>query len=467
MRLGRIGPAMTAVILGVSFGLPPEAGAQISPGAQRPAEMPVPPLTLERVEQVALENNPTLRQAQAQIDAARGRARQAGAWPNPVIGYSGEEIPLANDVRAGQHGVFVEQTVLLGGKRRLGRNVFLAEGTEAEALAGLQRQRVLNAVRASFYHALAAERRVDVQERLSRLIDEAVVISRQLANVGAADKPDVLESEVEAFRARVALEQAKNRRFAIWRELTAVMGDPALPVQPLAGSIESTLPELDREAALKQVLNRSPELAASRAAIERSRAVVSQSRRLTFPDLFLRGTFANNREPVESVLSRRIGSQVSFEAGVSVPLFDRNRGGIAAARAEQGRAEAELRRVEFALQSRFAGVYEQYLTALRSSETYRVEILPRAEEAYRLYLARYREMGAAYPQVLIAQRSLLQLSDEYLASLDDAWRAAIEVQGLLTMDGLAAPARPGEPSERGPMEGGRSRSAGGERRNEE
>jgi hypothetical protein len=53
--------------------------------------------------------------------------------------------------------------------------------------------------------------------------------------------------------------------------------------------------------------------------------------------------------------------------------------------------------------------------------------------------------------VLIAQRSLLQLSDEYLASLDDAWRAAIDVQGLLTMDGLAAPARPGEPSEQRAM----------------
>ena len=158
---------------------------------------------------------------------------------------------------------------------------------------------------------------------------------------------------------------------------------------------------------------------------------------------------------------------MSFEAGVSVPLFDRNRGGIASARADQTRAEAELRRIELALQSRFAGVFEQYLTALRSSETYRIEILPRAEEAYKLYLARYREMGAAYPQVLIAQRSLLQLSNEYLASLGDAWRAAIDVRGLLTTEGLAAPSRPGEASEQTSMEGGRSRFSDRERRNED
>ena len=33
---------------------------------------------------------------------------------------------------------------------------------------------------------------------------------------------------------------------------------------------------------------------------------------------------------------------------------------------------------------------------------YRDEIVPRAEESYRMFRARYEEMAAAYPQVLIA-----------------------------------------------------------------
>lgn len=421
-------------------------------GRAQQASMPVPPLTLERLEQVALENNPTLRQAQAQIDAARGRAQQAGAWPNPIAGYSGEEIRLANDPHTGQHGFFVEQTIPLGGKLRLGRNVFLAEVAEAERLAELQRYRVLNTVRTVYYRSLAAERRVEVQERLAQLIGEAVLTTKQLFNVGSADRPDVLASEVDAFRARVELEKAKNRHFSVWRQLAAAIGDPELPQQRLAGSIDSALPEIDRAAALSAVLSRSPELAAARAAVERLRATVARERRNTFPDLFLRGGLANNNEPLEGSGSRTAGWQASFEAGISVPLFNRNRGGVAAARAEQGRAEAEARRIELALQSRFAAAFEQYLTALRASETYRVEMLPRAEESYKLYLARYREMAAAYPQVLIAQRSLLDLSDEYLASLDETWRAALDVQGLLAGDGLGATPRPGDPAESGMAE---------------
>jgi cobalt-zinc-cadmium efflux system outer membrane protein len=191
------------------------------------------------------------------------------------------------------------------------------------------------------------------------------------------------------------------------------------------------------------VLERSPQLAAARAAVERTAAALGQARRETFPDLFLRGGVNYNRELLETRgpanERRRVGWEGTFEAGVSLPLFNRNQGGISAALAEQSRAELEVRRLELALESRFAEVFEQYLTALRASETYRTEMLPRAEEAYRLYLARYREMAAAYPQVLIAQRSLLELTDEYLQTLDDAWRAALRVQGLLVGGALEEP----------------------------
>ena len=86
-----------------------------------------------------------------------------------------------------------------------------------------------------------------------------------------------------------------------------------------------------------------------------------------------------------------------------------------------------------------ADVFATYLTALSESDAYRRDILPRAEEAYRLYLARYREMGAAYPQVLVAQRSLFELSSRYIERLEDAWQSAVRIQGLLAGDGLQAP----------------------------
>jgi cobalt-zinc-cadmium efflux system outer membrane protein len=74
-----------------------------------------------------------------------------------------------------------------------------------------------------------------------------------------------------------------------------------------------------------------------------------------------------------------------------------------------------------------------------------------------MYLSRYREMAAAYPQVLVAQRTFFEMSTEYLQSLSEAWQAALQLQGFLAGDGLDAPAAAGDSGEL------RSTGRGGER----
>ena len=406
--------------------------------AQTPVANSVPPITLAELEQLALENNPTTSAAQAGIDAARGRAQQAGAWPNPVAGYSGEELKTGNRDAGGQHGFFVEQTIPLGGKLRLGRAVFDRTAERAEAVLDVQRQRILISVRTLFYAALTAERRVQVQERLAALASEAVGITAQLFNVGAADRPDYLESEIAARRVQLKMNAATNRAFAVRQQLAAMVGREDVATRPFAGSIDQVIPELERDVAIRAIVEQSPQVRAARAELARTQAITAQSRRATFPDLFIRGGAAHNRERGDES-GRPIGWEGQLEAGISIPLFDRNRGSIAAARAEETAAQSDLRRLELSLQSRAASEFATYLTALRASESYRTEILPRAEEAYTLYLARYREMGAAYPQVLVAQRTFFELSDEYLESLHAAWRGALRIQGYLAGEGLEAP----------------------------
>ena len=63
-------------------------------------------------------------------------------------------------------------------------------------------------------------------------------------------------------------------------------------------------------------------------------------------------------------------------------------------------------------------------------------MLPRARRAYELYLAGFRQMAAAYPQTLIAQRTLLQLQNDYDEALSDLWVKAVQVEGLLLEGGL-------------------------------
>src|SRR5215467_3203288 len=74
---------------------PPQMPGMNTPPSQQPMpaqkmSAPVPSnepvLSLEDLEQMGLANNPTLRQADAEVRATGARQRQAGLYPNPTVG---------------------------------------------------------------------------------------------------------------------------------------------------------------------------------------------------------------------------------------------------------------------------------------------------------------------------------------------------------------------------------------------
>src|SRR5207245_7058272 len=93
-----------------------------------------------------------------------------------------------------------------------------------------------------YYRALAAQEKVELRHKLSQVANDAVQTSHQLANVGQADQPDVLQAEVEADQAELAVVAAEQNQLRAWRALAATVAKPDMPLTHLAGSL-SDLPE--------------------------------------------------------------------------------------------------------------------------------------------------------------------------------------------------------------------------------
>jgi cobalt-zinc-cadmium efflux system outer membrane protein len=408
---------------------------QAAPAPQTQAE---PMLRLEDLERLALRNNPTLAQAEAAVRAAEGRRVQAGLYPNPIVGYAGEELSFRAFSNKSEHFFFVEQDIITAGKLKKSRAVFAREKAKTEAEAEAQRLRVLNSVRLLYYAALGAQQSVELRERLAKLAREAVGISGELFNIGQADRPDVLESEVEAERAALELMRAETERQRVWQLLAAVVGEPALKPARLAGELEAEAPRLNPEEMLTTLLRDSPEVKGAQAGLARARAALVRAKAEPKPDLFVRGGIGYSTEALEP-FGGKTGLEARVEVGVRLPLFDRNQGNIAAAQAEVTAAEREVQRVELALRMRLTEAFARYFDALGVAGRYQRNILPRAQQAYDLYLASFKQMAASYPQVLIAQRTLFQARTEYLAALVEMWQSVTHIRGLLLVGGLDVP----------------------------
>lgn len=408
-------------------------------------------MRLEDLEAIATQRNPTLAQAEAAIRAAEGRRRQAGLFPNPIVGYFLEEFAFRSPGETAEQGAFIEQTIPLGGKLRKARRVFEREKDQAVILAEAQRLRVTNSIRVLYHETLGAQRLVELRDDLSQLAREAVEITKELYNVGQADRPDQLEIEIEAERAEIDFLRAQNDWSRSWQALAAMVGNPNLPPARLTASLEEDLATLNETQLLDLLLSQSPEIKVAQAGVLRAQAVLARARAERIPDLFLRGGLGYNYERFEPVVpaiaGQRKGLEGRLEVGVNIPVFNRNQGGIAAAEAEFAIAERELERVQLLLRARFAASFREYRNAQQMVERYRTQVVPRAREAYRTYLINFRQMAAAYPQVLIAQRTLFQVEVEYARALIQLRERAVGLRGFLLEGGLNPISRPGEETE--------------------
>jgi cobalt-zinc-cadmium efflux system outer membrane protein len=439
MRSERISvlPSAARFLLGVTYFLVLAIASSL-------AQTPAPDqktISLEELQQMALQNNPTFAQASANFRAAEGRKQQSGLYPNPTVGYQGEEI-RGGSFRGGEQGFFVQQNIVTAGKLGLNRNIFEQEKKQAETEADEQRLRVVTNVRMSYIQALAAQQTLDLRHSLSTLAQDAVETSHQLANVGQADAPDVLEAEVEAQQAELAVTMAEQQQQRVWKELAAVVGNTKLPLVHLAGSLEDT-PAVDADDLVEKIVGESPAVKIAELGVRKAEANLARAKREPIPDLQLRAGMQQNRELLETT-GRPTGLQGFAEVGVQIPIFNRNQGNIATSKADLERAEREVERVKLALRERAASVVQSYAYSQTAAARYKNQMIPRAQKAYEMYTKKYQQMAAAYPQVLIAQRTLMQLEVSYVNALESFATNSVALQSYLLTDGLEAPSQPGE-----------------------
>ena len=399
-------------------------------------------VTLEQVQKIASELNPTLRQAEAEIRAAKARQQQAGLYPNPTAGYMGDEI-RGGSVGGGKQGFFVQQTIVTGGKLGLSRDVFGKEVRLAELEAEEQKIRVQSAVKIAFQRVLAVQELLDARRDVAKIAQDAAETERRLMNTGQADESEVLEAELEARRMRMSARMQENTLREEWRSLAAVIGQPEMPMATVEGDLEKDWPELNEEQVVEAISKESPAVRIAEAAELRAQSVLQQARRRAIPDVQLRAGLEYNQETLGSVPYAK-GWEGIAEVAVEIPFFNRNQGNVAAARADIERAGQEKKRISLTLRERAASAVDQYANARLMATEYRDEMLPRAKKAYGLMADKYGQMLASYPRVLDAQRKLYELQVEYIAALESVWTNGIALQGYLLTDGLEAPARPSE-----------------------
>lgn len=385
------------------------------------------PLTLDELQQIAVANNPTLKQAYGFVQQARGNWWQVGLYPNPVI----EAQQGANNAPLDMFNTFVSQDIVTGSKLKLNREVASFDIDRAQWEAEAQNLRVLNDVRIRYVAALSAQRQVEVAEELLRISEEGVRVTEQLRAGEQVSEADVLQARLQLNQTQIILRNAQFRVVAAWKQLGNVIGSPNMPVRPLAGELNEDVPEIEWDTVWSEILGGNPLMHAARSRLHAAQMQVIREERQVKPNLQLRTGLGRDFFNPQYMM-------YTLQMGITLPTFNRNQGNIAAADADWRAAQAELNRIELSLRDELAKAFQRYQVAGNQVEAYRDEILPIAEQNLKLTLKRYEEGEFDLLRVLTARRDLFDARIEYVRAYTD-WRiAAIEIKGLLLTGGLDA-----------------------------
>jgi len=397
--------------------------------AEKPEQLPRPAnlLTLDDLVNLASANHPDLQAARSKADAARGKLVQAGLCPNPLVAPIIDELGSQQNA-AGFVGVNILQEVVTAGKLRLGQEAANHGVNAADWQAMTRWFDVWTRLRLAYYDLLTAQREVQAQKDIVDLAQKNLTATRELKKSGVKNEPDILRAQVDLEQSRIRYRTALNRLEAARRLLVNATGVASLPSFEIAGNLETLPPEFAWQSLVEWVLVHSSEVQEAQAYVLQAQVLAERARREPIPNIQVQ------LRPLYDFIEQHASAQMS--AGVYLPVFNRNQGNIAAARADVALKEAEVKQVELRLTERLVLAFQRYRTARQQSEIYRKSILPNAEASLKLIRLGYERGDPKYDftAVLQAEQVLAQAKLAFVQSLGELWRATAELEGLLQLD---------------------------------
>jgi len=199
-------------------------------------------LTLERAIEIAMKQQPSLRQSKAQLEAAQGRVDQARVIRNPTLGLSAsadirsQQPCTAGRLTANCGGLFDNPvaTASVGAQAnwriydfgQTAANIRAAERTADAATAAVNTTTldIRNAVEVAYLDAVARRRLVQVAEATVKSEDAHLDQAKRFVAAQAKDPIEVAQATSRDANAKSALAQAQSNEAIALANLRSAIG---------------------------------------------------------------------------------------------------------------------------------------------------------------------------------------------------------------------------------------------------
>lgn len=369
---------------------------------------------LQKLIQIALDNNRDLRIALLNVEAAKAQvdSRKADLWPTVYAG-AGVTRGTASDGSIGNTfnaGVTIPSTLayevdLFGRLHSLSDTAFAQYLASTEAGRAAQIS-LVGAVATSFFALQADRAQVELAQQTAKTREDSLGLIKLRFDNGASSQLDLSQAQSLLEGARVSLAQSTRQRMLDENALNLLLGQIA-PPELLAGNSRVTVELVEPPTGLpSEVLLRRPDVRQAEQQLLAANANIGAARAAFFPSIYLSTSVGSVSNQLENLFTS--GSFAwSLAPQLLLPIFDagRNQATLTSAKATR---EVAVAQYEKAIQSAFREVADALAGRATLKQQYQAQQSQTQAEVERSRLTelRYRTGASSYLEVLDAQRSL-------------------------------------------------------------
>lgn len=380
------------------------------------------PLDVDAYVGIVLRAHPRAGQTRAVEALAAAERRVAGAWPDPVFGFStghGKDVPDTR-VEGSEWDYSVSQTLPWPGARsaRIKRAELTGRAMMSEEEAA--RWDLELQARLAFSRLASARLFLDLARKSDTDAAAVLGVTTRRADLGEAREADRSRAEAERLRVQLSLRNAEREARAAETALRLLAVEPLPP----SLAIRSDPPRAvsgEEIAARRQALTRtSPLLRTSLAALDREMGTVAVARSARAPDLDVSWLQASEIDK----------KSWSLSFGVRVPLLNGSRAEVARAEASASLARAVLERSRTEVSLAFEAAVQEAEAASDALRLLQTTIVPTARRTWDLVRLSYEAGETSLLDLLDAQRTLRDAEIQELAAGLDLGRAWVEIERI-------------------------------------
>lgn len=392
-------------------------------------ETPLPHLIVE-----ALENNPEIRAALQEREAAQQRIAPAEALDDPMLEAGIINAPLAsspfNREDMTMKMIGLSQRLPFPGKRGLRKEVASKDAEAIEQGYHETVNRVMHDLKISYFNLGQTLEMIRLVEKNKQTLEHFLRIAEGRYQVGQGNQADVLKAQTQVSRMIDRLLGLAREQPVLEAELIRSLGRKTHSEIPIPALLHIHEVPLILESLQKEAIAQRPQLLALQSLIARNEKSIDLAHRAYYPDFDIRLSYGQRDNMLDGT---RRDDMVSMTVAINLPVWRNNKiePRILESQALRDQTvnlyQAQINEIAARLRQQ-AAIAEQ---SLKSVKLYQSAILPQAKLTVESALAAYQVNRVDFLTLLDNQMTVFDYEANLLTSIANYNKALAEIDLLI------------------------------------